>query len=100
MVGNICQTTVTNLLAGTNYFFFVTAHNQWLIESDPSNVITDTPVADKPSPPKNLRITTKLQASLNLKDWSDVTNWTYSQSIIDTNNIAAFRGVLAAELIP
>ena len=42
-VGNVTITTITGLTAGTTYFFFVTAYNAAGLESDPSNVIEETP---------------------------------------------------------
>lgn len=49
-VGNATITTLGNLLAGTNYFFFVTAYNAQLLESEPSNIITDTPLPANTAP--------------------------------------------------
>lgn len=49
-VGNATITTVGNLQAGATYFFFVTAYNAQFLESDPSNVITDTPLPSNSSP--------------------------------------------------
>jgi chitodextrinase len=58
VVGNATITTIGNLLPNTTYFFFVTAYNAQLVESDPSNVITDTPLPSN-SPPTLTPITSK-----------------------------------------
>lgn len=54
-VGTNLTATVTNLQPGVTYAFWVTCHDIYQQESDPSNVITYT-VPGKPTPPLRLRI--------------------------------------------
>lgn len=55
-VGPALTCTVSNLVAGTNYFFFATAYDGLGVESEPSNTITYTPTGlEKPEKPLQLR---------------------------------------------
>jgi len=55
-VGAVLTGTVTNLVAGTNYFFYATAYDGFGVESEPSNTITYTPIGlEKPEKPLQLR---------------------------------------------
>lgn len=68
--------TVSNLIAGTTYFFFATAYNADSVESEPSNIITYTPTNPPPAPPSELRIVVTPQLSGSLDGpWLAVAEW-------------------------
>jgi Fibronectin type III domain len=56
-LGNVTSTVVSNLIAGTKYFFVVTAYNTTGLESLPSNEVSYTASTSTPSPTPALKST-------------------------------------------
>lgn len=80
---NSTTTTVTNLNAGTRYFFVVTAKNVAGLESDPSNEISYTPV-------ETLTFIGELEGATNISGpWAVV--YTYPPVQITVTNNKFFR---------
>lgn len=55
-VGNVTNTTLSDLTRGIEYSFYATCYNTSGLESEPSNVVTYT-APKPPAAPRNIRIT-------------------------------------------
>ena len=74
LTGNVTNFFVSNLMAGTRYYFAITARNTLGMESDLSNeasIVTWTNAV-----PHIYKLT--LQKSTDLRNWQQVTNWVLS----------------------
>ena len=72
--GTNLTATVSNLLAGTTFYFAATAYNAALNESTFSNEAQYTPPTNAPpAAPQNLRVTFQMQSGLNPNGpWTNV----------------------------
>lgn len=83
LVGAVTNTVFTNLTVGGHYYFTVTSLGNGM-ESLPSNEVEYiVPMA----PPTNLRFTTTIQTSSDLKTWKD----TGQLVMTENTNIAFYR---------